>query len=218
MAQYEFCAQAEPGEPPTDLVTYRILPDDSIEQIDAQPAVGLSTRVILVDPRANWVYTPHSNELGTLFQLQPDGTVASKEALEGKFYENSHTGLRPDGEGFIGSETFSFSQNIFLRYYEVTNDCEITPAAASLDLLTNGGGLFGFGLGISQVGNFTILGQNREFYRVYHMDPDGTIHPPTPDVQWGTRDEYDSRTIDVSRDGRLMISYGAGDLFDAVSM
>jgi hypothetical protein len=198
-----------------DLRTFHVDEADTIVEIDSVQTIAPSSNSLAVDPRGNWIYAPLGLESGELFRLLDNNALLSKDQLNDKCYEDSRAALIPDGIGFVGSETFDPDEEIYLRLYTVSGECEITPAPPSLEFFSQNGA---HRLAVSQVGGYTIIAQRRNIHFSYHMDPDGTISPPTPEIVWGTEREYTSQSLAISRDGRVAISAGNGDLFDAVSL
>jgi len=215
-AQYDFCAQVGTGSGSVDLRTLHLSEDGSFIESDSVQTIGPVSSSLLVDPRGRWIHVPLGTEIGELFAVFDNDTLLSKDKLDDKCYEDSHVALAPGGTGFIGSETFDPDEEIYLRFYAVSAECVITPALPSFEFSASEH--LPFALVVSQVGNCTILAQMRNVHFTYHMDPDGSISLPTPEIAWGTEREYTSQSMGISRDGRLVVSAGNGDLFDAVSL
>ena len=74
-----------------EIYAYKILPDNSLKEINSLPTRGLAPCNIEVDPTGEFVFV--SNYLGgvvTLYQKQPDGSLQEKQVITLENKEKSH--------------------------------------------------------------------------------------------------------------------------------
>jgi hypothetical protein len=206
-----------------ELRLYHLNPDDSLTLLDVtplDPSVDTPTNRLLVSPRGDWMIAPFVSPTSTiqLVSILPSGELVLEEHLNENLHSQLITSLRPDGAGFFTSTVEVFATPpTYRQFFFVNPDFTITPVNASQEYMSPEERLRN--TVITHRGIFTVIGQEANTHRTYHLDPDGALGPISPPMLYEENNlQYTGRALGVSRDGHLVISGGNGSLTQAVSM
>jgi hypothetical protein len=201
------------------LALWELTEDDELVELDSLPPqqFGIIDRT-LVDPRGEWVYfSIDPGDIGEFVRVGADDKLELVQILDDNHYESLSPSLRPDGSGVVLAVTDEpgYYNPHYLQYYRATPQ-GLVPQGVSTEFNIEVNPVDY--TAITQWGEYTLVSVFDSVRRTHHLTPGGEIGLATEDIYWESQESgFDPKTLATSRDGRLLIAAGVGNVRRAVS-